>query len=187
MKKKIIIILGMIFILLMLALFGYYLMKGDTSRWSVALGGAGVSALPLFLLIKENPFSIPIIIGYYVFLFCTAILGSIASFYLKIHWWDTMLHFYKGIFVGFIAITLYKIFIKEEIRKGISKWMLFLFTLSLVEMVSVLWEIYEFIGDQTFTHMMQLGGNKDTMIDLIFGSLGGFLVALFSIIRWHKI
>jgi peptidoglycan/LPS O-acetylase OafA/YrhL len=183
-KRKIIIILSVLFIIFMAALFVYYLIKGDSSRWQVAVGGIVVSALPLFLLfMKNNPFNIPILIAYYLFIFCTIFLGSIAGFYLRFKWWDSPLHFYKGILVGFFAIVIYKQLIPEQMRHNVSRWIIFLFVLSLSVTAGVIWEIYEFIGDQTFTHTMQLGGNTDTMVDLICGTAGGLLTAVYSVFR----
>ncbi|CAH0344661.1 membrane-spanning protein [Bacillus sp. CECT 9360] len=188
MKRKVILTLASVFILFMAALFIYYLVKGDSSRWQVALGGVFVSALPIALLfIKKNPFNIPIIIGYYVAIFCTTFLGSIAKFYLNHKWWDTTIHFYKGGLVGFIAIALYKHFIPGRVRADISKWLLYLFVLSLSIVSSVLWEIYEFVGDLWFTHTMQLGGNKDTMYDLIAGMAGGLLIAIYARVNKTKL
>jgi peptidoglycan/LPS O-acetylase OafA/YrhL len=172
----------------MAALFVYYLVKGDSSRWQVAIGGILVSALPFLLLFrKNNPFNLPIIIGYYLFIFCSIFLGSIASFYLHFKWWDSTLHFFKGLYIAFVAITLYKLFIPEQARNSTSRWIIFLFVLSLAVLSSVLWEIYEFVGDQTFTHTMQRGGNTDTMYDLLCGFAGGLLVAIYSCARKQKI
>jgi Na+/melibiose symporter-like transporter len=188
MKQKIIVIFSIIFILFMAALFFYYLKKGDSSRWQVALGGMVVCALPLTLLfLKNNPFNIPIIVGYYVFIFCSTFLGSIESFYLHYNWWDSTLHFYKGILISFIGIPLYKVLIPLHARRGISRSVLILFILSFSVMASVLWEIYEFLGDQFFTHTMQRGGNTDTMLDLLFGMLGAILIAIYSGFKWQKI
>ncbi|MCM3568917.1 membrane-spanning protein [Neobacillus mesonae] len=188
MKSKLILWLSVLFIIFMAALFVYYLYKHDSSRWQVAVGGILVSALPLLLLkLKEIPFNIPIIIGYYFFLFCTLYLGSISSFYLHHKWWDSTLHFYKGIYIGFIGLTLYKRLIPQNFRIDVSKWVLFIFVLSLAVLASVLWEIYEFIGDVTFTHTMQRGGNTDTMLDLIWGCAGGIVTAIYSLFRKRTI
>ncbi|MFK9092868.1 membrane-spanning protein [Bacillus salipaludis] len=188
MKRKVIIILSILFIIFMAALFIYYLIKSDSSRWQVALGGIIVSALPLLLLrMKHNPFNIPIIIGYYLFLFCSLFLGSIVSFYLHHKWWDSTLHFYKGVYVGIVGISLYKRLIPEKVRNDVSGWILFLFVLSLAVFASVLWEIYEFVGDLTFTRTMQRGGNTDTMYDLLYGVLGGLIIAVYSLIKKQKV
>jgi hypothetical protein len=172
----------------MTGLFIYYLFKQDSSRWQVSLGGIVVSGLPLLLLfLKKNPFNIPIIIGYYVFLFWTIFLGSISSFYIRFKWWDSPIHFYKGGLISFIAIALYKRFFPPGVRKEASRWVIFLFVLSLSVTASTVWEIYEFIGDLTITHTMQMGGNKDTMTDLTCGAAGALIIAIYSSIRKEKV
>ncbi|MBI0575844.1 membrane-spanning protein [Neobacillus cucumis] len=188
MKRKIILYLSIAFMVFMTILFVYYLVKDDTSKWQVALGGIIVSALPLILLrLKNNPFNIPQVLGYFLFLFCSTYLGSIALFYLHHKWWDSTLHLYKGAYVGVIAITLFKILVPSQIREDVSRWVLFLFVLSLGASASVFWEIYEFLGDLTFTHTMQRGGNTDTMYDLLCGLAGGILIALYSLVRKQQV
>ncbi|MFD0050392.1 membrane-spanning protein [Actinomycetes bacterium NPDC127524] len=187
MKNKLILILSLVFSLFMLILFIVYLIKDDSSRWQVALGGIAVSALPLFMLfVKKNPFSILIYISYYIFLFCTTCLGSILSFYMKYKWWDSTLHFYKGLFIGFIAISLYTFLVPLRSQRYVSKWIPFIFIFSLAVTASVIWEIYEFAGDRFFTHTMQRGGNRDTMYDLLCGTAGGLLTAIYFSIKTKK-
>ncbi|WP_462411840.1 membrane-spanning protein [Neobacillus sp. Marseille-QA0830] len=184
MRRKIIIFFSVAFILFMAGLFIVYLMRHDSSRWQVALGGIFASALPLFLLkVKNNPFNIPILISYYVFLCCSLYLGSISSFYLHYKWWDSTLHFFKAFYVGVIGITLFKLLIPATARSGVGKSAIFLFVLSLGVLSSALWEIYEFLGDLTFTHTMQRGGNKDTMYDLLCGLGGSLVIAFYTLYR----
>ncbi|MDN4527676.1 membrane-spanning protein, partial [Fictibacillus fluitans] len=174
---------SLLFMTFMLGLFIYYFMKDDSSRWQVALGGIAVSALPLcLLLMKRNPFPLVLIIGYFLFLLSATYLGSIMQFYLKFQWWDTTVHFYKGVFVGLCAMSLYKMFVPEKLRDRVSPWLYFLFVLSFSCLASALWEIYEFTADLVATHTMQLGGNKDTMEDLLAGVAGGLIAALYA--KW---
>jgi Na+/melibiose symporter-like transporter len=189
MKRKLIVVLSVVFIIFMISLVVFYLIKGDSSRWQVSLGGIFVSAIPLLLLFKKNiPFNIPLILGYYLFIFCSLFLGSISSFYLHYKWWDSTLHFYKGLYVALAGVTLYKICIPEKVRDELSKWILFLFVLSLAALASVIWEVYEFLGDLTpITHTMQRGGNTDTMLDLLCGLVGGLLVAIYSLTRKQNV
>lgn len=188
MKRKVLIVLGSIFVLFMIVLFIFFLIKGISSKWQVALGGIFVSGIPLFLIFKKIiPFNIPTIVGYYLFIFCTTYLGSIGDFYLSYKWWDSTIHFYKGIYMACVGITLYKIMIPEQVRIDTSKWIICLFVLSLSVLASVLWEIYEYLGDKTFTHIMQLGGNKDTMYDLLCGFSGGLLIAIYAYFRKQKV
>lgn len=188
MKRKLIIILGVVFILLMTITLIIHLIHDNDSGRRVAIGGIIVSALPMLLLfLKKNTFPIPVIIGYYVFLFCATFLGATLHFYVMFKWWDVVLHCYAGLFAGFIGITLYKLFIPQEMQKDVSRWILFLFVLSLGTFVSVLWEIYEFVGDQTVTHTMQKGGNTDTMYDLIVGIAGALLAAIYASSQNQKV
>jgi hypothetical protein len=181
MKRKIILLLSTIFIIISCILFVIYLVKDDSTRWQVALGGIGVSALPLILLRKQIiPFNIPLILGYYFTLIVTLFLGSIATFYRKYEFWDSSVHFYKGIYIGFFSIALYKILVPTEYRKDVSDWILLIFILTLSTSSSVIWEIYEYIGDLLITHTMQLGGNKDTMLDLLCGFAGALVVAVYT-------
>jgi hypothetical protein len=186
--RKVILTLSVLFVLFMTGLLIYFLMKHDTSRWQVALGGIIISALPIILLfVKRNPFNIPIILGYYLFIFCSTFLGSICKFYLKHKWWDTTLHVYKGLYVGIVAIALYKLFVPENVRKDVSRSIVFLFVLSLAVTSSILWEIYEYLGDVFYTDTMQLGGNKDTMYDLLGGIGGGIVVAVYASVNKLKL
>lgn len=188
MKRKVLIVFGSIFVIFMIILFSFYLIKGESSKWQVALGGIIVSGLPVLLIFKKNnPFNLPIIIGFYLFIFCSTYLGSIADFYLKYKWWDSTIHFYKGIYMACFGITLYKLMIPKQVREDTSRWIISIFILSLAVLASVLWEIYEFIGDQTFTHIMQLGGNKDTMYDLLCGLAGGLIIAIYAFFRKLKV
>jgi hypothetical protein len=187
-KRKILIVLGSIFVLFMIVLFIFYLIKGESSKWQVALGGIIVSGLPVLLIFKKNiAFNLSTIVGFYLFIFCTTYLGSIGDFYLKYKWWDSTIHFYKGMYVACVGITLYKLMIPAKVRKDTSKWIVSIFVLSLAVLASVLWEIYEFIGDLTFTHIMQLGGNKDTMYDLLCGIAGGLIVAIYAFFQKQKV
>ncbi|MGJ7912690.1 membrane-spanning protein [Neobacillus sp. LXY-1] len=187
MKQKIILIFSILFMCFMTGLLIYYLIKGDSSRWQISLGGILASGLPLLLLrMKDIPFNIPIIFSYFIFLFCSLFLGSISSFYLHYKWWDSTLHFYKGMYIGFVGIPLFKTMIPTSVRDDVSVWMVALFVLSLAVLASVLWEIYEFVGDLTFTHTMQRGGNKDTMLDLLSGMAGGLLPAFYALLKKKK-
>ncbi|MEK1833038.1 hypothetical protein AAAC51_41395 [Priestia megaterium] len=89
--------------------------------------------------------------------------------------------------MGFVGVSLYKLFIAIRIQVRISKWVIFLFVLSISVNATVLWEVYEFLGDLTFTHTMQSGGNIDTMYDMILGMISGLLTAIYSMKRRAKL
>lgn len=183
-EKRILVIFSAFFMVFFAVLCIFYLIKDDSSRWQVALGGIIVSALPLLLILLKKPFPTALVFGYFLFVFCSIYLGSIKSFYLKSAWWDSTLHLYKGIFAGIAAVFIFKIL---SGGKGNSRSLLFVFSFSLSAAASVLWEIYEFAGDQLVTETMQRGGNKDTMIDLIAGTSGALLAGIYNILRFRKL
>jgi hypothetical protein len=183
-EKRILVIFSAIFMVFFAVLCIFYLIKDDSSRWQVALGGIIVSALPLLLILLKKPFPAALVFGYFLFVFCSIYLGSITSFYRKYAWWDSTLHLYKGIYAGIAAVFVFKILSRG---KGISRSLLFLFSFSLSAAASILWEIYEFAGDQLVTETMQRGGNKDTMIDLIAGTSGALLAGIYNILRFRKL
>lgn len=89
--------------------------------------------------------------------------------------------------MGFVGISLYKLLIATRIQAEISRWAIFLFVLSISVNATVLWEVYEFLGDLTFTHTMQSGGNTDTMYDMILGMTSALLTAIYSMKRRQKL
>ncbi|GER66863.1 hypothetical protein BpJC7_14190 [Weizmannia acidilactici] len=188
MKRIVIILFSVVFIIGMAGLMIYFIIKHDSLRWVIALGGIALSALPLGLLfLKNNRINTPTVIGWYIFVFCSIGLGSIGGFYDRFKWWDTSVHFYKGVFVACVGITLYKMFIPETARRNVSRWIPVLFVLSLAVIASVLWEVYEFLGDVIASHTMQRGGNTDTMYDLLAGLFGGIAIAVYTGIRKQNV
>ncbi len=98
------------------------------------------------------------------FAFSHTILGEIGCFYVKVPWWDTMLHTLNGFLcagVGFSLIDLLnrnKRF-KFELSPIYVTIVAFCFSMT----VGVLWEFYEFGYDMLFHGDMQ----KDTVIHSI--------------------
>ena len=92
------------------------------------------------------------------FAFSHAILGEIGCFYVKVPWWDTMLHTLNGFLcagVGFSLIDRDKRF-RFELSPVYVALVAFCFSMT----VGVLWEFFEFGSDMIFKTDMQ----KDTVI-----------------------
>ncbi len=95
------------------------------------------------------------------FAFAHAILGEIGCFYVKVPWWDTMLHTLNGFLcagVGFSLIDLLnrnKRF-KFELSPIYVAIVAFCFSMT----IGVLWEFYEFGSDMLLKTDMQ----KDTVV-----------------------
>lgn len=177
MRKKTIIICSSAYVLLMAITFIIQHMNGDASKWTDTLGRASASLIPLLLLfMKRIPFPVPLIISYYLLIFCTFYLGATIRLYDKFKWWDTGTHVIGGIFMAYVAATLYKMTVPDSAAKNISAWLLFLFTLSFSLFASVIWEVIEFAASEM--GKLEADSQKDTLTDLIAGLIGGVVAAL---------
>lgn len=145
-----------ILVLVRSALKGYY--------ESVFLCG-----LTLFLMILPSVFSrrlqielpstLEIII--LLFIFAAEILGEINSFYIRVPNWDTMLHTLNGFLCAAIGFALVDMLNRSDIFSfKLSPVYLALVAFCFSMTVGVLWEFFEYGGDQLMGFDMQ----KDTIV-----------------------
>ncbi|WP_050184169.1 hypothetical protein [Domibacillus robiginosus] len=138
-KKKVILFLSITFAVLVTVVVIRNMLDGNFSTWPAGIGTIFCGALPIsFLFLKKTPFNLPSIISYYFLLFCTLFLGATLKFYDRFPWWDTMFHFFGSAFSGFVDIALYNFLLPKKLQREVSRWMIFLFVLSLAVMISVL-------------------------------------------------
>lgn len=99
-----------------------------------------------------------------LFIFSAEILGEINEFYLRIPWWDTLLHTSNGFLMAAIGLSLIDIFNRSEIFTfKLSPFFVVLVAFCFSMTIGVLWEFFEFSMDY-FAHTdMQ----KDTIIQTI--------------------
>ncbi|MDY0404215.1 hypothetical protein P5G51_001250 [Virgibacillus sp. 179-BFC.A HS] len=182
-KRKFVIAISLAYTIFMAILAVYFFNGGEKENGWVGIGGVICGAIPLALsLFTKLKFHLPIVISYIIFLFGSQYLGSIRGWY-GLGWWDTFIHFISGGMLAFVAVALYERLIYRSAGDAISPWVVFLFVLGIGALGGVLWEFYEFTGDQFFHMTMQGGGNFDTMTDLLAGMLGTLIVASYSGIR----
>lgn len=109
---------------------------------------------------------------YILFIFFAYFLGTVIDLYTYIEHYDTLMHFLSGVFEAYIAIKLLK-------NNYNSKLNNIFFILGFVSLISVGWEIFEFISSIVFKvdpQKVETTGIVDTMKDLIVALIGGILV-----------
>lgn len=122
-----------------------------------------------------------------IFVFAALFLGEVRSFYERYWWWDIALHASSGLLLGIVGFLLVYVLnesrnIDLQLRPGFVALFAFLFAVT----VGTLWEILEFISDQTLGTNMQKpmrgdpSGLTDTMWDLIVDTLGALVISLFG-------
>lgn len=99
-----------------------------------------------------------------LFIFCAEILGEIRAFYLKIPWWDTMLHAMNGFLMAAVGVSMVDIFNRSELFKfELSPFFVALVAFCFSMTIGVLWEFFEFSMDVLTLTDMQ----KDTVVNTI--------------------
>lgn len=127
---------------------------------------------------------------YFVFSFCTVVVGSAMYGYSKIPYWDKLFHFFSGILisaVGYLVCFLlfHTLSGERKVRHILYLLFPFLFNLS----VAALWEVYEYmlyilLGIDAVNHLTT--GVNDTMQDMIVCLLGGALFTCSTLRAYMK-
>lgn len=98
------------------------------------------------------------------FIFAAEILGEISCYYMKIPFWDTILHTTNGFICAAIGFALVDILNRDDkIKFNLSPAFLAIVAFCFSMTVGVLWEFYEFAMD----NLAGLDMQKDTVIDVI--------------------
>lgn len=87
------------------------------------------------------------------------------SLYWSLWWYDIVMHFLGGLWIGLIALWFYKAFAGEEAESGKG----YLVALVTVVVVGILWEVMEILAGLTLT---QANYEMDTVLDLIMDVAG---------------
>lgn len=126
---------------------------------------------------------------YVLFLYAAIFLGEVREYYYRIPYWDTILHAFSSVMVGFLGFSLIDILNQDNHRVTLSPFFVAYFSFCFAVQVGVLWEVYEFIADGLFGTDMQkykmignqilVGRNalRDTMEDLIVDGIGAFMAS----------
>lgn len=161
-----------------------------------------VSFLPNFL--KKFELDIPDFIYIIFIFFCLAhfFCGEILGFFVKIKWWDSLLHTFSGMIIALLSFSLINLLNKNANNFKLSIGFMALFAFSMTIAIGVIWEIIEFSADSWFGTNMQrayvstMNGRgapligqdalADTMKDLILDSIGAGVVCIICIIAVAK-
>lgn len=122
-------------------------------------------SVPTFIERKTGIDLPPVLEGIiYFFIFAAEILGELGSFYIKIPYWDTMLHTLNGFLMAAIGFALVDIFNRSDrFSVKLSPMFLAIVAFCFSMTIGVVWEFFEFGMDVYFGIDMQ----KDWIISNI--------------------
>ena len=159
-----------------------------TGRWSTVFVSVAAIIITLLPAVFSDRFRITLPLGFLaaisVFVFATLFLGEVFDFYNRFWWWDVVLHGFSAMGFGVIGF-LFVFFLFEGDRYAAPPWALGLIAFTFALSIGALWEIFEFVMDQTFGLNMQKSGLLDTMWDLIVDT-GGALLGASAGFFWLK-
>lgn len=107
----------------------------------------------------------------------TIFLGEVFDFYNRFWWWDIVMHFGSAIGFGLIGFVIVLMMFKGDVYAAPPSLMA-MFAFAFAVSIGAIWEIFEYVMDQTFGLNMQKSGLVDTMNDLIVDCCGAFFGAL---------
>lgn len=148
--------------------------KSDWFHLSTCVIALMLCLIPLLLEIYLRV-KIPALLQvvYAAFIFSSLFLGEVTGLYGRIWWWDDMMHSLSGFLIGGgVSLVLMEVY-----GTRVASWVQALSLFCSVATVIVLWEVIEFSSDQLFGTHSQGGDLFDTMTDLIYGLVGGSVMA----------
>ena len=151
------------------------------SQWSLAFVSLGTLALSLVPPVLASRWSLHLPVSFLVaatvFLFATIFLGEAFDFYERLWWWDLAMHLSSAIGFGLLGfLFVFMLFEGDRFAAPPSALAVLAFCVAMT--IGALWEVFEFLMDQTFGLNMQKSGLNDTMGDLIINGFGSALASL---------
>ena len=150
---------------------------GHWNEAFIALFTLGLTFLPI-LFEERMGVQLPITFAamIVIFLFASLFLGEVGGFYERYWWWDVLLHSGSALGFGLIGYVLVFMLFEGD-RFAAPPLALAFLAFSIAVTIGAVWEVFEFVMDQTFGMNMQKSGLADTMWDIIVNIAGASIGA----------
>ena len=138
---------------------------GNTEGGMLCLLTLVLFLLPAFVQTTfkvEMPTALEIIV--LVFIFAAEILGELGEYYVKVPFWDMLLHVTTGFMAAAIGLSLIDLLNRNDrFNFSLSPFFVALVSFCFSMTIGVLWEFFEFAADSVLHTDMQ----KDTVVNMI--------------------
>ncbi|MBW4706300.1 hypothetical protein KX928_00710 [Roseobacter sp. YSTF-M11] len=150
-------------------------------RWSLAFVSLATLALSLVPPLLASRWSltlpVPFLFATTLFIFASVFLGEALDFYERLWWWDLALHGISAFGFGLTGF-LFVFMLFEGDRFAAPPSAIAFITFCVAMTIGGMWEIFEFLMDETFGLNMQKSGLVDTIGDLMINAVGSFAASL---------
>lgn len=156
-------------------------------NWLNAIAATGIVILAFFPLMVGYRFRVSIPPEFellaVIFVYASLFLGEFHGFYVKFWWWDILLHAGSGLILGIFGFLLvYVLNEHDSLEMHMKPSFVGLFAFMFALGMGTIWEIVEFILDQSLGMNTQKGGLVDTMTDLMVDGIGALIISIFGYI-----
>lgn len=149
---------------------------GNLTWVPAAAVSLAISEVPSFLR-RDLHLVLPVELNLWIVLaLFLHVIGGVSGFYDSLAGWDHLTHAMSSSLIatlGFVAVVVLDKYVDSISLPGpFLAFFIVMFTMA----IGVSWELMEYIVDETMGTNMQYS-LSDTMVDLLFDSLAGFIVA----------
>ena len=139
-----------------------------------------ISLIPSILR-RDLKITLPIELNFWIVLaLFLHVVGGFSGFYDSIPGWDHLTHMMSSSLIGalgFVTVVIVDKYVKSiYLPRPFLSFFIVMFTMAM----GVLWELMEFAND-SLAHTQLQYGLTDTMVDLLFDGIAGFIVAIFGV------
>lgn len=133
---------------------------------------------------NKQPFPKPLLVLILVIL-VLQIIATLFYWYWRISWFDMLMHFIGGFWVGLVA--LWVLFLSGKFALRVRPTTVSLFAVGILGTltIAVLWEVFEY-GVRLLIPQWAPYSVSDTLSDLLFGFLGGIVASFVFIKKRYK-
>lgn len=177
-----------------LSLIGIIAIGLDRGNLGIVVNGAIALAATELPAVLERDYDLPMDAGLTLWLTAAVFLhalgtvgipGSGLSFYKGLWWWDHLTHTLSASVVAAVGYTTVRAIDEHSDAVELTPRFTFVFILLFTIAFGVFWEVLEFVigGAAALTgttSVLTQYGLEDTMMDLIFDTLGGVVVAIWG-------
>lgn len=138
-----------------------------------------LTAIHMVLKKTEVNISNELITSFYFFIVVAMFLADEFNFYSIIPYLDKVEHLSSGVILCFLGHTIFEHTNRNETNVSYNKLTVVLFSAFFAIAMAGCWEIFEFTVDHLFGMNTQLNSLWDTMTDIICGTTGATLTAIY--------
>ncbi|WP_454193282.1 hypothetical protein [Paenibacillus sp. Marseille-Q7038] len=121
-----------------------------------------------------------------IFITITMMLANLFGMYGVIPYLDKIEHLLSGVILFFVGQFILNKMIKRKGIDSLPSNIMIWFSLFFAVAMAGMWEVYEFSVDHLFSLNSQNGSLKDTMLDIICGTIGATVTSLVVMTKHAK-